>query len=298
MDDVDKSTPFDVMSILSAATEVPEHLSIEVTRDTPLEIDLGNFTAYNSQPIDPKSVRKANTDEFLKTITRDSAQLFINALFSLPATRKESAVIVDLPIGTTPLPREKPLPKEKPLTRWEKFAKAKGIQKQKRSRMLFDEQAQDWKPRYGYKRANDDQNDWLIEVPENGDIYEDQFAKRSEEKKQRITKNRTNQLKNLERTASERIKANLPVPAVSGKNPVREVRKKELVRQLESTKFSTASVGKFDKAIENEPKVKNMGRKRKYEASTGDLQSERKRLSEIADRLVKKASSSDPVKKS
>jgi len=34
--------------------------------------------------------------------------------------------------------------------------------------MVFDEQAQDWKPRYGFNRANDDQKDWLVEVPQNG----------------------------------------------------------------------------------------------------------------------------------
>lgn len=32
--------------------------------------------------------------------------------------------------------------------------------------------AKEWKPRYGYKRANDDTKDWLLEVPANaGDIF-------------------------------------------------------------------------------------------------------------------------------
>ena len=61
----------------------------------------------------------------------------------------------------------KPVPKVKPETRWQKFAKAKGIKKQKRSRMIFDEATQEWKPRFGYKRVNDDQNDWVIPVPGN-----------------------------------------------------------------------------------------------------------------------------------
>ena len=26
---------------------------------------------------------------------------------------------------------------------------------------------QEWKPRYGYKRANDESQDWLLEVPQN-----------------------------------------------------------------------------------------------------------------------------------
>lgn len=37
---------------------------------------------------------------------------------------------------------------------------------------LFFVIAKEWKPRYGYKRANDDTKDWLLEVPANaGDIF-------------------------------------------------------------------------------------------------------------------------------
>jgi len=33
--------------------------------------------------------------------------------------------------------------------------------------MLWDEELKQWRPRYGYKRANDEQGQWCIEVPEN-----------------------------------------------------------------------------------------------------------------------------------
>jgi len=33
--------------------------------------------------------------------------------------------------------------------------------------MVFDEKAQEWKPRYGYKRVNDPKDDWVLEVPQN-----------------------------------------------------------------------------------------------------------------------------------
>jgi hypothetical protein len=55
------------------------------------------------------------------------------------------------------------LPKKKAETKWEKFAKAKGIKKQKRSRMVFDELTQTYKPRWGYKRENDDMATWAVE---------------------------------------------------------------------------------------------------------------------------------------
>ena len=51
------------------------------------------------------------------------------------------------------LPSMRVLPAAKKETRWEKFAKEKGIQNRKRARMLWDEEAQEWRPRWGYKRA-------------------------------------------------------------------------------------------------------------------------------------------------
>ena len=68
------------------------------------------------------------------------------------------------------------VPKPKPLTRWEKFAKLKGIQNRKQSRKVFDEATGEWVPRWGYKGANDDgANDWLIPVRQNAGIVEESF---------------------------------------------------------------------------------------------------------------------------
>ena len=36
--------------------------------------------------------------------------------------------------------------------------------------MVFDEKAQKWKPRYGYKRVNDPKEDWVLEVPQNAGL--------------------------------------------------------------------------------------------------------------------------------
>lgn len=56
----------------------------------------------------------------------------------------------------------KPLPPPKKETRWEKFAKEKGIQNRKRARMLWDEEAQEWRPRWGYGRAKGGVEDMAI----------------------------------------------------------------------------------------------------------------------------------------
>jgi regulator of ribosome biosynthesis len=53
----------------------------------------------------------------------------------------------------TKLPRAKRIPEPKPETRWEKFAKEKGIKKKKRERMVYDENTDQFAPRYGYKRV-------------------------------------------------------------------------------------------------------------------------------------------------
>lgn len=49
------------------------------------------------------------------------------------------------------MPREKHVPVAKPMTRWQKFALEKGITKQKRERMVWDEDKKEWRPRHGYK---------------------------------------------------------------------------------------------------------------------------------------------------
>lgn len=91
----------------------------------------------------------------------------MNEIFSLPTQSSEAGILATLPEKcTTILPREKPVPAEKQLTRWEKFAKAKGITKQKRTRMVYDEQSGEYRPRWGYKAVTEGvEKDWLIEIP-------------------------------------------------------------------------------------------------------------------------------------
>lgn len=40
-----------------------------------------------------------------------------------------------------------------------------GIQKKKRGRMLYDDVAKEWKPRYGFNKAGGDkEQNWVVEV--------------------------------------------------------------------------------------------------------------------------------------
>merc|ERR1719440_140391 len=99
--------------------------------------------------------------------------------------------MIELPPPTMLLPREKPLPEDKPQTRWEKFAKSKGIVKKKRSKMVWDEATQQWAPRYGYGRANnpkDDPKNWVVDAKPGDDGSVDPFEERSAQRKQKLDK--------------------------------------------------------------------------------------------------------------
>jgi regulator of ribosome biosynthesis len=89
-------------------------------------------------------------------VSRDNAQLLINRIFDLPTEEHPTEAfhfVAQLPKPVTVCPREKPIPKAKQLTKWEQFAKLKGIQKKSKGRMVFDEEKQEYLPRFGYKRA-------------------------------------------------------------------------------------------------------------------------------------------------
>ena len=78
-------------------------------------------------------------------------------------------VLLTLPPCTTPLPREKHLPAPKQETKWEKFAKKKGIKDKKRGegKMVYDEAKGEWVPKWGYKGKNKEgEGDWIVEVDE------------------------------------------------------------------------------------------------------------------------------------
>ncbi|KAL1059639.1 hypothetical protein V6Z11_1Z021100 [Gossypium hirsutum] len=127
--------------------------------------------------------------------------------------------LVKLPPPTTKLPREKPLPKPKPPTKWEEFAKKKGIKKRKRDKVAWDEQTGTWKRRFGYDSVNDDKDIPIFEAKMTDGEYrmdflittnttyhviepgEDPFPKRQDDKKKRVEKQEKNRLQNLKQAA-------------------------------------------------------------------------------------------------
>lgn len=116
----------------------------------------------------------------------------------------KDGVLLSLPPAHTLLPRYKPLsvypmriifltsglrlltfilcnhrPKPKEPTKWELFARKKGIgkfsskpgaalaEKERRKKLVYDETVGDWVPRWGYKGANKSgENDAIVEIPD------------------------------------------------------------------------------------------------------------------------------------
>ena len=102
-------------------------------------------------------------------------QLLFNALWSLPTERIQDDLCIKLPRTTHQLPREKPAPKPKPPTKWEAYAKSKGIDRKskkakggeegKAGRLYWDDQVKDWLPKFGYKKAKaEQQKNWMMEI--------------------------------------------------------------------------------------------------------------------------------------
>lgn len=75
----------------------------------------------------------------MKKITQENTQLLINKIWQLPFERVDDVVIAKLPKPTYVIPREKPVPKPKGLTKWQAYAKEKGITKRKKTKLVWDD---------------------------------------------------------------------------------------------------------------------------------------------------------------
>jgi len=272
-----------VKEILSGSSKFK---AITVSKEVEPVIDAGTLLLTDLQPVDIKEF-KSSKEKYLKDLARDNAQLLINQIWELPIERVDNIVVAQLPDATTPLPREKPIPKAKAMTKWEEYAKKKGIQKKKRSRMLWDEERDEWKPRYGYKRANDEQAQWCIEVPDGKDPNEDQFKKIKDAKKERVAKNEYKRLKNIQKNSEKEKGMSSQLKPVK---PEVKKDKERLNKEIDVAKVSTASVGKFQDKLPHEKPNRKTGKKRKFETVCGDMNDEKRRALDIFNKINKSSS--------
>ncbi|XP_038624928.1 ribosome biogenesis regulatory protein homolog [Tachyglossus aculeatus] len=251
--------------------EAEKRRRLTVPKELELEFDLGHLLATDRNCTAALKRRAGpGLEPGLRALARDNTQLLVNRLWRLPATRVEEAVVVRLPEPATRLPREKPPPKARPPTRWQQFARLKGIRARKRPGLVWDEARREWRRRWGYRRAGDPTEDWLIEVPDHADPLQDQFAERARAKKERVARNELNRLRNIARAH------NVPLPGPGGLRPTGHQDRDELGRAERVAKRSTASVGRFQERLPKEKAPRASGRRRRFRPLLGDLAAERK----------------------
>jgi len=76
----------------------------------------------------------------LKDLTKQSLQLLVNKIWKLPIERVDETIVATLPKPEYILPRSQGIPMPKPLTKWEQYAKKKGIQKRKKPKLKWNEE--------------------------------------------------------------------------------------------------------------------------------------------------------------
>ncbi len=230
------------------------------------EYDLHHLVAFDPSAIEASVISDATA---LAAHTRENVQLLFNRIFSLPESKEltravllqrgETGRVVDLPQPITRFPRHKPVPKPKAPTKWEQYAKERGIQKRKRSRFVYDEYSESYKPRTGYGRVVKDGSDqWVIEAKPSDDGSVDPWTKMKNEKKQRIEKNSKQKQKNLEAASGQRLPGTIDLTtALKSAGAVKPGKRNQNGKTkakhhvdvaLGVVGKSTASMGRFDGA--------------------------------------------------
>uniref|UniRef100_A0A182TTF9 Ribosome biogenesis regulatory protein n=1 Tax=Anopheles melas TaxID=34690 RepID=A0A182TTF9_9DIPT len=248
-------------------------------------IDVGHMLVSDPNYYDEEQM-KADREKYVLDLTRDNVQLLINSIWQLPTERVEESIVAKLPPPKAPLPRARKLPVPKPLTKWEEFAKKKGIKKRTRDKKVFDPVLDKWVPTYGYQRYKaEKEKDWVLEVPQN-DPYRDMFKEKRDLRLERVAKNEVARMKNIARAKK------IATPRTGFVGP-ETASAKQLITASNIVKASTASVGVFQESLPNEKQARGLGvkelmpgEKRKKKVST--VAGEKRRNLEIVNKVLNK----------
>jgi len=248
-----------------------------------LETDVGNLLVFDYQE-QPKGTN------LVKAQAERCLQHLFNKVFTLPVTKSDVGALAELRPPTYRLPREKHAPQAKEPTKWETFAKSKGIQKRKRSRMVFDDTQGEYKPRWGKDRVRDPVADsWVLpdkplQLEKSG--AQDPFEMAMMNKKESKERQKKRELANRKKQT-----AKISNPVTLGLSNPQGIQKTALEIAIAISQKSTASMGDCDKLHKDEPRIK---RKAKYMPS--ELTAEQKLTMKIADRVLRDAPEMDVSK--
>jgi len=282
--------------LATVAHQDEEYKSILVDKPIELEIDLGNMLAIDNNQMEiDKLINSDHRDKYLKEVARDNTQVLINAIWNLPTQRVEEVVVAKFPPPTFKLPREKPVPKPKEPTKWEKYAKEKGIvNKKKKDRLVWDDVLSKWVPQFGYKKKlAEKEKNWCIPIKEVQNPNLTPFEKMEEDKKERNAKNELQRLRNIARVRKVKIPTvGVVTPSVQGNSVGFS---DDLKNAAQFAKTSTASLGKFQPNLTArlEKTAKTKGKKRKFESNTGSSTIEKERNLGILESITNKQAKID-----
>mmetsp|Transcript_17403 Transcript_17403/g.32811 ORF Transcript_17403/g.32811 Transcript_17403/m.32811 type:complete len:370 (+) Transcript_17403:76-1185(+) len=271
-----------------AGTAAPPKSAVPAREDN-LTYDLAHLAAFDIAPLHPKADLLAQT--------RDNVQLLVNKIFSLPRKDTDEGAVIELPTDEVfRLPRQRPVPKVKAKTRWEKFMEERNMRKRKRSRLVWDETSQDWRPRYGFKsvKQGQDKNNGIMEVKEGQDPYANPFEKNNAEKKLHMARQKMREVRNRVEAAGGKLRASVPDLSGGVEKGGFKRGKEGLKEAIRRAQTSSGSIGKFDRVAPNEPT--NLNKRRKVVEMPKSAGEEKERYLKAASRLLSGEGGVDTVK--
>lgn len=227
-----------------------------------------------------------NREQYLLNLTRDNVQLLVNGIWELPTERLDENIVAKMPKPAFTLPRARKLPEPRALTKWEEFAKKKGIKKRVKDKKVWDAELEKWVPTFGYQHFKaEKEKDWVLEVPKNVDPYTDMFKKKKNLKDERVAKNEIARMKNIAR-------ATKTVTPRAGFVSEEAASAKELHVAATVARASTASVGKFQEKLPKEKEARGLGVKELIPGAkrkrTMDPKMERSEQLEVVTKILNK----------
>lgn len=263
----------------------PHHIMASSSSNPHLSFDAGLLLSTDSSALDFRLyASEASREKLLKDRVEASTKALLSHLYKLPITKHpDHGPLAALPAPIYPLlPREKALPKLKAETKWEAFAKRKGIEHRKKDKLVWDEEAKEWVPSWGFKGKNKkEEEQWIHEIPANADDDFNPVSALKKARKEKSLHNKGQQLKNIARANAAASKqassalesSNLVTKPSTGTNGTmitdagakkraqRERKIAQLDAEVKRGRASTASMGRFDKQLEGEAKEKGVKRK-------------------------------------
>lgn len=169
-----------------------------------MQFDLHYLMATDPTPLPPELLEPEADEHRMMDVAVRTVAALCKEFVQLPRVSSNIGLMGIIPPPVLQLPREKPLPKPREPTRWERFARTKGIKKRKKSRLVYDEKVKEYRPRYGRNRRTDNTTEYdpIIPAEEGVNDYsgaKDAFTMAREARLARVAKNKAQHAANLRR---------------------------------------------------------------------------------------------------